>query len=124
MNTMQTTESIKRVSQATADACSTAARASRDVMDRGVGYVRRNPIKVLLGAVAVGALVAIALQRRQSPWQDRAFTLPVKRMKNWMHAAAERAGETYEDYKERATEAAGDALESVQKTARGFRFWS
>ena len=121
---MQTTESIKRVSQATADACSTAAHASRDLMERGVGYVRRNPIKVLLGAVAVGALVAIALQRRQSSWQDRVFTLPVKRMKNWMHAAAERAGETYDDYKERATEAAGDALETVQKTARGFRFWS
>jgi ElaB/YqjD/DUF883 family membrane-anchored ribosome-binding protein len=121
---MQTTESLKRASRVTADACTSAAKASRDAMERGVGYVRRNPIKVLIGAVAVGALVAMAWQRRQTNWQDRTFRLPVKRMKNWMHAAAERAGETYEDYKARATEAAGDAMQSVQKTARGFRFWS
>jgi ElaB/YqjD/DUF883 family membrane-anchored ribosome-binding protein len=132
---MQTTESIKRVTQATAEACTSAARASRDVVERGVSYTRRNPMKVLLGAVAVGALVAYALHRRQTSWQERSFTLPINRMRNWMSATAERAGDTLHDYRdraadraadlrERATEIAGDAMHAVRKSARGLRFWS
>lgn len=132
---MQTTESIKKVTQATADACTSAARASRDVVGRGVSYTRRNPMKVILGAVAVGALVAYALHRRQSSWQDRSFTLPMKRMRNWMSATAERAGDTLHDYRDRAvdraadlrdraTELAGGAVQAVRKSAHGLRFWS
>ncbi len=133
--TMQTTESIKRVTQATAEACTSAARASRSAVERGVNYTRRNPMKVLLGAVAVGALVGYALYRRQTTWQDRTFTLPIKRMRNWMSDTAERAGDTLHDYRdraadraaeirERATELAGDAVQAVRKSARGMRFWS
>ena len=135
LETMQTTESIKRVTQATAEACTSAARASRSAVERGVNYTRRNPMKVLLGAVAVGALVGFALYRRQTSWQDRTFTLPIKRMRNWMSATAERAGDTFHDYRdlaadraadirERATELAGDAVHAVRKSARGLRFWS
>lgn len=132
---MQTTESIKRVTHATAEACSSAARVSRNAVERGVNYTRRNPIKVLLGAVAVGALVAYAVTRRQSSWQDRTFTLPIKKMRNWVSATAERAGDTLHDYRdraaehatdirERATELAGDAMQAVRKSAHGLRFWS
>lgn len=124
MNTMQTTESIKRVTQATADACTTAARASRNVAERCVNYTRRNPMKVLLGAVSVGVLVAWALQRRSTTWQDRTFTLPIKKMRNWVSATAERAGDTLHDYRDRAAEVAEDAVHAVQKSARGLRFWS
>ena len=132
---MQTTESIKRVTQATADACNSAARASRSAVERGVNYTRRNPMKVLLGAVAVGALVAYAVTRRQTSWQDRTFTLPIKKMRNWVSATAERAGDSLHDYRdraaehatdirERATELAGDAMQAVRKSTRGLRFWS
>jgi hypothetical protein len=121
---MQTTESIKRVTQATAEACTSAARASRNVAERGVAYVRRNPVKVLLGAVTAGVLIAWALQRRGSTWQERNFTLPIKKMKNWVSATADRAGETLHDYGDRAAEVAGDAMQAVKKSAREFRFWS
>jgi hypothetical protein len=121
---MQTTESIKRVTQATADACTTAARASRSAAEQCVNYTRRNPMKVLLGAVSVGVLVAWALQRRSSTWQDRTFTLPIKRMRNWVSTAAEQAGDAIHDYSDRAAEVAGDAMHAVQKSARGLRFWS
>ena len=123
-DTMQTTESIKRVTQATAEACTSAARASRNAAERGVAYVRRNPVKVLLGAVTAGVLIAWALQRRGSTWQDRAFKLPIKKMKNWVSTTAGRAGETLHDYSDRAAEAAGDAMQAVKKSAREFRFWS
>ena len=124
LETMQTTESFKRVSQATADAYTTAAQASRSAAERCVNYTRRNPMKVLLGAVSVGVLVAWALHRRGDTWQDRTFTLPIKRMKNWASSAAERAGDVIHDYSDRATEMAGDAMHAVQKSARGLRFWS
>ena len=129
--TMQTTESIKRVTQATAEACTSAARASRSAVERGVNYTRRNPMKVLIGAVAVGALVGYALYRRQTTWSERTFTLPIKRMRGWMSSTAERAGDTLHDYRdraadlgERATEMAGDAVQAIRKSARGLRFWS
>ena len=123
LNTMQTTESIKRVTQATADACTSAARASKTAAERCVAYTRQNPMKVLLGAVAVGVLVAWGLQRRTT-WQDRTFHLPIKKMKNWVSSTAERAGESLHDYSDRAMELAGDAAHAVQKSARGLRFWS
>jgi ElaB/YqjD/DUF883 family membrane-anchored ribosome-binding protein len=129
--TMQTTETFQRAKQATADAYTTAARASRTALQRGVDYVRQNPVKVMLGAVGAGVLIALAIQRRESSWQDRAFRLPIKKMKGWASSAAEqageayeRAGELYEDYRDRATEVAGDAMKAVQKSARGLRFWS
>ena len=122
--TMQTTESIKRVTQATAEACTTAARASRSAAERCVNYTRRNPMKVLLGAVAVGVLAAWALQRRNPTWHQRTFTLPIKKMKSWMSSTAERAGETLHDYSGRAAEMAGDAMQAARKSARGLRFWS
>jgi hypothetical protein len=118
---MQTTESLKRVGQVTADACTTAARASRDVVGRGVQYVRRNPMKVLVGALATGVLIAWALQHRQ---QERTFTLPVKKLKNWMVSTAERTGDALHDYKDKAADLADDALTAVRKSARGLRFWS
>lgn len=121
---MQTTETFQRVKQATADACVTAARTSRDAVGRGVGYVRRNPIKVLLGAVAVGALVAWAVHSRRTTWQERTFSLPVKKLRLWAGSAAERAGDTLEDYKDRALEVAGDAVGAMQKGASKLRFWS
>ena len=123
LNTMQTTESINRMKQATADACTTAARASKTAAERCVTYARQNPMKVLLGAVSVGVLIAWGLQRRTT-WQERAFTLPIKKMSNWASSAAERAGESLHDYSDRALEMAGDAAHAVQKSARGLRFWS
>ena len=120
---MQTTETLTRVKQATADACTTAARASKTAADRCVAYTRQHPFKVLLGAVSVGALIAWGLHRRTS-WHERAFTLPIKRMSNWASSAAERAGESLHDYSDRALELAGDAAHAVQKSARGLRFWS
>jgi hypothetical protein len=122
---MQTTESIKKVTQATADACTSAARTTarvgRESVERGLDYTRRNPIKVLFGALTVGVLVGLALQRREATWQERAFSGPtMKKVKGW----AQTAGETLQDYRERATEVAGDALETARKTARGLRFWS
>ena len=123
LNTMQTTESINRVTQATADACRTAARASKTAAERCVTYVRQNPMKVLLGAVTVGVLVGLGLQRRTT-WQERNFQLPIKKMRNWVTSTAERAGESLHDYSDRAMEMAGDAAHAVQKSARGLRFWS
>jgi hypothetical protein len=93
-------------------------------VERGVAYTRRNPMKVLLGAAAAGVLIAWALHRRSSSWQDRAFTLPIKRMKDWVSDTADRAGETFGEYRDRASEMAGDAVAAVQKSARGLRFWS
>jgi hypothetical protein len=124
LNTMQTTESIKRVTQATADACTTAARASRTAADQAVNYTRRNPMKVLLGAVGAGVLIAWALHRRNASWQDRTFNLPIKKMRNWVSSTAERAGESLHDYSDRAAELADDAMTAVRKSARGLRFWS
>lgn len=121
---MQTTESIKKVSQATADACTSAARTtarvSRETMDRGVEYTRQNPVKVLLGALAVGVLVGLALQRRELTWRERTVDGPMKKVKDWAHTA----GETFQDYRERATEVAGEAMQAARKSARGLRFWS
>ena len=131
---MQTTENIsmtRRVSRATAEACSTAARASRNAVNRGVSYVRRNPVKVILGAVGVGVLIALALHRREATWRERAFTLPVKKLKNLMSSATDlassataRTGEMLGACTERTSELAGDAMTAVKKTARGLRFWS
>lgn len=118
---MQTTESIKRVTQATAEACTTAARAGRTAVEQGATYVRRNPVKVLVGALTVGVLVAWALHRRED---ERTYGVPVRRIKNWMSSAAERTGETLHDYRDRAADLAGDAMHAVQKSARGLRFWS
>lgn len=121
---MQTTESIKKVTQATTEACTSAARTTarvgRESMERSLEYTRRNPLKVLLGALTVGVLVGIALQRREASWHERALGGSMKKVKGW----AQTAGETLQDYRERATEAAGDALETARKTARGLRFWS
>ena len=121
---MQTTESIKKVTQATADACTSAARTtarvSRETVERGADYTRRNPVKVLFGALAVGVLIGLALQRREETWQERAISNPLKKVKGW----AQTAGETLQDYRERATEAAGEAVAVARKTARGLRFWS
>lgn len=69
---MQLTNTLERVRHAAVDACSSAAHAGREVvdrglkisrqaMDRGLQLVRRNPRSSFYGVLALGALAAWAL---------------------------------------------------------------
>jgi hypothetical protein len=61
---MRTTQTLQKVGRVAADACSTAAQASRQAVSRGVRYLGQNPVRTIVGAVALGLLAAWAFRRR------------------------------------------------------------
>ncbi len=58
---------LTQVRHAAVEACTTAARASRAVVNNSLRLVQRHPRSSLVGAVALGLLATWALRHRPTP---------------------------------------------------------
>jgi hypothetical protein len=120
---METTpNTLETVRHAASEACNTAVGASKQAVQRGVKFVRKNPVGTIAGAVAVGFIVAWALHRRPT-WADRNLFNPARRVGGWFRTAADHAADAYHEGRERFSEGADAAVDAGAKVVRKFRFW-
>jgi ElaB/YqjD/DUF883 family membrane-anchored ribosome-binding protein len=132
-------EAAQQVTGAVKEACNTVSTRVEDTVLRTKGYVRQNPMPVILGSlvlgVAIGCLVAVS--RRAVPTlKERFMQDPVHAARDMLYAALEPAGRRLHEGYDSASEGAERAYENVRghfpslrrdswgrQLARNLKFW-
>ena len=86
-----------------------------EALTRGEEYVRRNPVPIVLGALAVGLLVGVAISRREEPTlRERYVDEPLGQARDLFYSVLAPVASRLRDEFGSAQSAAGNAAEKLQ----------
>ena len=132
----QSSGMAERVQGYAEDTLHTARVRADEAIERGQDYVRQNPVPVVLGALAVGVLVGIAIGRRDEPTlRERYVDEPLDQAHDLLHSllapVAKRLRHEYGDIRSQAVDA-GDKIHDgyldpvfrrARRAADKLKFW-
>jgi hypothetical protein len=96
------------------DAWLNAAENAQGTLDESADFVRANPIPVVLGAFALGVLVAMLLPRRDLSVRQRYLEAPLEELKDLLGTVARKVERSTEE----ASGQASSAFECAVKKLR------
>jgi hypothetical protein len=110
-------EAVQHATDAAKEAYNTVSTKVEDTMIRTKEYVRQNPLPIVLGALAVGAVLGclVVMARRQQPTlRERFMDDPVHTSRDILYAALAPVGQRLHDGYDTARDGAGRALDKLQ----------
>lgn len=132
-----TRDTAHEVSDKVKEACHTLSTRVEDKVLRAKGYVRQNPMPVVIGSFVLGAAIGclVAVSRKQS-LSERFMDDPMHAAREMLYAALEPMGRRLDDGVDAVSDGAGRAVRSVREhlpfhqreswsrqMARNLKFW-
>ncbi len=93
-----------------------AVEQSERALENGKDFALANPVKLALGAFALGVLIAYLLPKPERSRRDRYIQDPLDELKQLLHSVSDKLGHATQETRDNASTAAGGAFKSIKES--------